>query len=117
MLKSDDNTINYIELYAKDLDLIKKFYSSCFQWVFTDYGPSYTSFSNSGISGGFEQSDNAVSNGALIVIHHQNLEFIRQLIIKNGGKIVVDIFSFPGGKRFQFKDPSGNEMAVWTTEG
>lgn len=111
-----NNCINYIEFRAKDLSEIKRFYTACFNWKFTDYGPNYTSFSNSGIAGGFEQSDVEVKNGALIVIHHNELETVRETITQNGGKITVDIFSFPGGKRFQFTDPSGNELSVWTEE-
>ncbi|MDX1350258.1 MAG: VOC family protein [Putridiphycobacter sp.] len=109
-----NNSINYIELTAPDLAVIKHFYGICFNWHFTDYGANYTAFSNSGINGGFEKSPKKVHNGALIVIHHNNLEAIRQTILQNGGEITVDIFSFPGGKRFQFKDPGGNELAVWT---
>lgn len=111
---TSNNQINYIELYAKDLTEIKSFYQNCFNWKFTDYGETYTSFENSGIAGGFEQRNTPIQNGALLVIHHNNLESIKTVIIKNGGKIVVDIFSFPGGKRFQFIDPAGNELAVWT---
>ncbi|OUS02233.1 glyoxalase [Flavobacteriales bacterium 33_180_T64] len=108
-----NNTINYVEFKAKDLDLIKKFYSEVFGWTFTDYGPTYTAFSNSGLEGGFEKTDKAITNGALVVLHHNDLELIKNNIILSGGKIAVDIFSFPGGKRFQFLDPTGNELAVW----
>ncbi|MFK8038472.1 MAG: VOC family protein [Crocinitomicaceae bacterium] len=111
-----NNHINYIEFIANDLQITKTFYSKCFGWIFTDYGPNYTSFSDSGISGGFEKSDKEIKNGALAVIHHSNLEYILEVIKDNGGTIVVDIFSFPGGRRFQFKDPSGNELAVWTED-
>ncbi len=113
---SKDNHINYVEFLAKDLNIIKKFYNNCFNWKFTDYGPNYTSFSSSGIEGGFEQSNKVIKNGALVVIHHSNLEKIHKTIQENGGEIVVDIFSFPGGRRFQFRDPAGNELAVWTEE-
>lgn len=112
-MKSTNNHINYIEFKAKDLSKIKKFYSNCFNWNFTDYGPNYTSFENSGIAGGFELSQEKIVNGALIVLVHQDLHAIKANIIQNGGTIKVDIFSFPGGERFQFLDPSGNELAVW----
>ncbi|WCO02944.1 VOC family protein [Psychroserpens ponticola] len=105
--------INYIEFKTNDLEQIKAFYTSAFNWTFTDYGPTYTSFADSGISGGFEKTDDRITNGALIVLHYENLEEIKQKIITLGGEISVDIFSFPGGKRFQFLDPSGNELAVW----
>jgi len=115
-MKTPNNHINYIELFARDLTVIKKFYHSCFGWDFTDYGEKYTSFSNSGINGGFELADDIKIGGTLLVIHHSNLDLVQNKIKENGGKIVVDTFSFPGGQRFQFTDPSGNELAVWTEE-
>lgn len=112
-MKTPNNHINYIEFKAKDLQQIKTFYTEAFNWTFSDYGSNYTSFANSGIFGGFEKTEDSISNGVLVVIHHENLEIVKQKIITLGGKISVDIFSFPGGKRFQFLDPSGNELAVW----
>jgi len=109
-----DNHINYIEFKAKDLEKIKEFYTSSFNWTFTDYGPTYIAFSESGLSGGFELTENEIVNGALIVLYHKNLELIKNKIVKAGGKIIKDIFSFPGGRRFHFVDPSENELAVWS---
>lgn len=109
-----DNYINYIEFKAKDIDAIKSFYSNAFEWTFTDFGPSYTSFSNSGIAGGFELSDQEIQNGALVVLYYENLEKIRVNVKDSGGTISKDIFSFPGGRRFHFIDPAGNELAVWS---
>lgn len=109
-----NNHINYVEFKAKDLGAIKAFYSKAFGWVFTDYGESYVAFSESGLAGGFEKSEEDIVNGVLVILYHKTLEEIQQKIIAYGGKIVVDIFSFPGGKRFQFLDPSGNELAVWS---
>lgn len=106
--------INYIEFKAPDLEVIKAFYQQVFGWSFTDYGPSYTAFSNSGVEGGFEKTDEKIVNGALIVLHHEDLEAIQTEVEKAGGKISVPIFSFPGGRRFQFLDPAGNELAIWT---
>ena len=112
----EDNHINYIELKAKNLEDIKAFYSACFDWTFTDYGPSYVAFSNSGLEGGFTKTDAKIVNGALVVLYHKDLVTIKNNITKNRGKIVKDIFSFPGGRRFHFIDPSGNELAVWSDE-
>lgn len=113
-MEAENNHINYIELYAKDLDLVKKFYSEAFGWTFTDYGPTYTAFSNSGLEGGFETRDNPIVNGALVILYHNNLESIKAKVIACSGKISTDIFSFPGGRRFHFIDPAGNELAVWS---
>ena len=109
-----DNSINYIEFKAKDLEEIKKFYKSCFKWTFTDYGPTYVSFSDSGVQGGFEKTENKIVNGVLVVLYHGNLDSIRNKIIESNGIISKDIFSFPGGRRFHFVDPGGNELAVWS---
>jgi len=108
-----DNHINYVEFYTKDLEKVKEFYTKAFGWTFTDYGPTYTAFSDSGLEGGFEKTDNEIVNGALVILHHKDLEAIKKHIIQSGGIIPQDIFSFPGGRRFHFIDPSGNELAVW----
>lgn len=109
-----NNHINYVEFKAKDLESIKDFYTKAFGWTFTDYGPDYTSFSESGLAGGFEKTENDIVNGALIVLYHADLDLIKNNIIESNGKISKDIFSFPGGRRFHFKDPDGNELAVWS---
>lgn len=106
--------INYVEFKAKDLEKVKQFYSKTFDWTFTDYGPDYAAFSNSGIAGGFEKTDSDIIQGALVVLYHENLDLIKNKVIEAGGKITKDSFSFPGGKRFHFADPSDNELAVWS---
>lgn len=111
-----DNHINYIEFKAKDLEKIKDFYIKSFDWKFTDYGPSYTAFYKSGIAGGFEKEEGGIINGALVVLYHKNLDLIKSKVIESGGEISKDIFSFPGGHRFHFIDPSGNELAIWSDE-
>ena len=108
--------INYIEFKSTDLNETKQFYNKAFGWKFTDYGPTYTAFSDSGVEGGFEFTDEPINNGVLVVLHHDNLETIKEKVMGLGAKISVDIFSFPGGRRFQFFDPSGNELAIWTEE-
>ena len=109
-----DNYINYVEFKAKDLKKIKGFYTKIFNWTFTDYGPTYIAFSESGLEGGFEKTEYEIVNGALIVLYHQNLDSVKNKIKEAGGEISKDIFSFPGGHRFHFIDPSGNELAVWS---
>jgi predicted enzyme related to lactoylglutathione lyase len=109
-----NNHINYVEFKAKDLEKIKEFYTASFNWTFKDYGPTYTSFAKSGIHGGFEKTENEIVNGALVVMYHKDLDSIKNKIIESNGKISKDIFSFPGGRRFHFIDPAGNELAVWS---
>ncbi|TKC63676.1 VOC family protein [Pedobacter hiemivivus] len=110
----ENNHINYIEFQAHDLAAIKQFYQISFNWNFTDYGPEYIAFSESGLDGGFFKSDAIVKNGALVILYHDNLSQIQDKVIEAGGKISKDIFSFPGGRRFHFLDPAGNELAVWS---
>lgn len=108
--------INYVELAAKDLDATKSFFQTAFNWEFVDYGPAYTAFSNQGLDGGFYQADlasTAESGGALIIFFSEALEATQAKVVKAGGTIIKPIFSFPGGRRFQFLEPSGNEFAVW----
>ena len=110
----NDNHINYVEFKAKDLEKIKEFYTKCFEWTFTDYGPTYIAFSESGLKGGFEKIESEIVNGALVILYHKNLDFIKNKIIEAGGRISEDIFTFPGGHRFHFFDPAGNELAIWS---
>ncbi|HZM20234.1 MAG TPA: VOC family protein [Anaerolineales bacterium] len=109
--------INYVELPAKDLPATKAFFQSVFGWSFVDYGPEYTAFSDQGLDGGFFKSDLASSTekgAALIVFYSNQLEATLAKVEKAGGSIVKPIFSFPGGRRFHFTEPSGNEFAVWS---
>ncbi|MFQ5637432.1 MAG: VOC family protein [bacterium] len=111
------NKINYLEIPAKNIESAKKFFGEVFGWSFVDYGPDYCSFSNQGIDGGFFKSELTVStkNGsALIVFYSNNLEVTQSKIEASGGTVVKPIFSFPGGRRFHFADPNGNEYAVWS---
>lgn len=108
--------MNYVEFPAKDLAGTKAFFESVFGWSFTDYGPEYTAFENQGLDGGFFQSDLASSTekgAALIVFYSEQLEATLAKVEKAGGSILRPIYSFPGGRRFHFTEPSGNEFAVW----
>ena len=111
--------INYLEFPAKNIETTKAFFDAVFGWTFVDYGPEYTAFSNQGIDGGFFKSDLIVStdNGsALIIFYSDDLEQTQTKIKNAGGSIKKPIFSFPGGRRFHFCDPNGNEYAVWSAE-
>ena len=115
--EKDNTLINYVEFPAKDLEATKRFFSDAFGWSFTDYGPEYCAFSESGLEGGFYQSDltaRAESGSALIVLYTTTLESLEEKVQANGATIVKPIFEFPGGRRFHFTEPSGNELAVWS---
>jgi uncharacterized protein len=109
--------IDYVEFPARDIAATKKFFNQVFQWTFVDYGPKYTAFYNEGIDGGFFLSSLKAESGsgsALIVFYSENLEKTKKKIEDAEGKIVQDIFTFPGGRRFHFTDPNGNEFAIWS---
>ncbi|NND99345.1 MAG: VOC family protein [Pirellulaceae bacterium] len=114
---SADRTIDYVELPAADFDAVQAFYQTAFGWTFTDYGPEYRAFSDGRIEGGFYHSTERSSTqtgAALIVLYADDLESVQQAVVSAGGKVVREIISFPGGRRFQFTDPHGNELAVWS---
>ena len=114
---NEHEKINYVEFPAKDIEAAKVFFAAVFGWSFVDYVSEYTAFRNAGIDGGFFKSDLTVStkNGsALIVFYSKELEQTQAKIEDAGGAIVQPIFSFPGGRRFHFSDPNGNEYAVWS---
>lgn len=109
--------INYIEFSTRHISKTKEFFTAVFKWDFTDYGDVYTAFSNEGIDGGFYKDDNKpVNKGgcALVVFYSNHLGETQKKIEDAGGEIVKAIFEFPGGKRFHFSEPGGNEFAVWS---
>lgn len=112
-----DVKINYIEFHSQDLEATKAFFNKAFGWAFTDYGPDYCDFKGEGIDGGFFRSDDMAraSNGAARVLFYSaNLEDTQAVIEAAGGVICREIKSFPGGRRFHFIEPGGNELGVWS---
>jgi predicted enzyme related to lactoylglutathione lyase len=106
--------IDYIELLGQKLAATKAFYEATFGWSFTDFGPQYSATEGLAVDVGLDASDEAVK-APLPVIRVSNLERAAAAVKAAGGVISVPIFGFPGGRRFHFKDPSGNELAVWCT--
>lgn len=109
--------LNYVEYPANDIEATKRFFTAVFGWSFVDYGPDYSAFSNQGLDGGFfrsELSSVSAKGAALLVFFSQNLEATEAKIKQAGGVISKEKFSFPGGRRFHFIEPSGNEFAVWS---
>ncbi len=114
---NEHEKINYVELPSKDLNATKEFFIQVFGWSFQDFGPEYSAFSNQGIDGGFYKSDlsSSTSNGAtLIVFYSDDLETTQEKVEKANGVIIKQIFPFPGGHRFHFTEPGGNEFAAWS---
>ncbi len=109
--------IDYLEFPAVNMQATKLFYQKVFGWEFEDFGPDYSAFNMAGMEGGFyqsEQSANTENGSVLVVLYSENLKETQEKIERAGGIIVKPVFSFPGGRRFQFLDPSGNELGVWS---
>jgi len=111
-----DKTINYIEFPLNKVAETKTFYQEVFGWEFTDWGPSYLSFSGAGIDGGFngESTVEATKPGVLVVLFADDLEATLVRVKESGAEIIAEIYDFPGGRRFHFIDPNGNELAIWS---
>ena len=110
------HTIDYIEIAVLDLATAKRFYSAAFGWEFNDYGPEYAGIKRSGGGevGGLAQRVDGSRGGVLVVLYSNDLELSLETVENSGGTIVTPPFEFPGGRRFHFTDPSGNELAVAT---
>jgi len=117
MTQSDhDRRVDYIEFGATDVGRTREFYEKVFGWRFQDYGPDYTSFQDGRLSGGFTKDAPVRPANPLVVVYALQLEAIEAKMKQVGGKIVRKTYPFPGGRRFHFSDPSGNELAVWTDQ-
>jgi len=104
--------INYVELPAANIAAAKDFYSKVFDWALTDFGPTYACTMTGDVDMGLQGNVGEATAHPLPVIHVEDLEAALAAVTKAGGRIVKPIFSFPGGRRFQFLDPNGNELAV-----
>src|SRR2546430_17131394 len=100
-----DRRIDYIELPASDIPATKRFYEQVFGWKFTDYGPSYTSFEDGRLTGGFSTERPVAHGGPLVILFAVDLDDAERRVRDAGGRIVTPTFSFPGGRRFHFADP------------
>lgn len=108
--------INYVEYPSTDLPATKAFFEAVFGWRFEDYGPDYVAFADEGLDGGFfraQQAARTENGSALIVFYSEHLEQTLAKVQAAGGEIIKPVFAFPGGKRFHFLEPGGNEFAVW----
>lgn len=112
------HSLDYVEISVTDIDAAKRFYGAVLGWTFTDYGPGYCGFVD-GVgrteAGGLSKVDEPPHKGGpLVVVYSKDLEATRASLIEADGNIAKDIFEFPGGRRFEFLDPSGNLLAVWS---
>lgn len=105
--------IDYVELPSQDLAGSKAFYASAFGWSFQDFGPSYAGLADAGLDGGIAADEAVAVPVPLVILKSHDLEGALERVQAAGGTITAPIFDFPGGRRFHFKDPAGNELGVW----
>lgn len=103
--------IDYVEFTSPEMDKSKTFFAQAFGWEYIDYGPDYQDIQKAGLGGGIERGD---LRAPLIVLYADDLDAALARVKEAGAEITKDVFSFPGGKRFEFQEPGGNLMAVWT---
>ena len=106
--------IDYVEFASGDLAKSKGFFAKAFGWDFQDYGQTYAAMTNAGIDGGIQSDPAEASAAPLVILKADDLEAAVQAVTAAGGEIVKPIFAFPGGRRFHFREPGGNELAVWS---
>ncbi len=106
--------IDYVEFASQDLGASKAFFTKAFGWNFQDYGPTYAAMTNAGLDGGFQGDAAEASAAPLVILKADDLEAAYAAVTTAGGVIVKPVFSFPGGRRFHFREPGGNELAVWS---
>ena len=112
------HAIDYVELTVTDLEQAKRFYSEAFGWRFNDYGPEYAGIqSPQGASapevGGLSTGQEVRAGGPLVLLYSTDLDRSVEAVQHAGGQVVNGPYAFPGGRRFHFTDPSGNELGVW----
>lgn len=112
-MASDQNPpIDYIEFTSPDVEATQAFFTEAFGWSYIDYGPDYKDIQGAGLGGGIERGE---TRAPLPVIRTDDLGAMLERVQAAGAEITQEIFEFPGGRRFQFREPGGTEMAVWTT--
>jgi len=106
--------IDYVELPGGKLDETRRFYAAAFGWRFLDYGPSYVAVEDAGLDAGFQADPDEAAAAPLVILYAEHLESMLAQVVAAGGEVVRPIFPFPGGRRFHFRDPARNELAVWS---
>lgn len=114
-LPTRERRLDYVEFASRDPAASRRFFEQVFGWSFVDYGPDYTAFDGRLQGGFFRGAPQTASGGApLLVIYADDLQPMLEAVLAQGGQIIKPVFAFPGGSRFQFLEPGGNELAVWS---
>jgi uncharacterized protein len=106
--------INYVEFSSSDIGASRAFFAKAFGWSFTDYGPDYVAFDKAGIEGGIAKPEAGSGTPPLVILYADDLDAAEAAMLAAGGTVVVPQFDFPGGRRFHFREPGGNVLAVWS---
>lgn len=104
--------IDYLEFPSANGVRTREFFTEAFGWRFTNYGPTYDGIDDAGIDAGIDASASK-SEAPLAVVRTSDLEAAERDVVAAGGVITRPAFDFPGGRRFHFREPGGNELAVW----
>ena len=112
--RGSDRQIDNIEFNVADIARSKMFYGEGFGWSFTDYGPTYCEFTDGRLTGGLTTGGPVKPGGPLVILYADDLAETQARLERLGAVIVKPVFSFPGGRRFHFRDPDGYELAVWS---
>lgn len=111
------HSLNYIEFTVTDMAKTQAFYTAAFGWTFNAYGPEYAGIVINGDEvGGFRSDQPVTKGGPLVILYSKDLAATLASVRKAGGTIAQEPYDFPGGRRFHFTDPSGNELAVWSEQ-
>ncbi len=108
--------LDYVELPVRDGAASKAFFEAAFGWTLTDYGPTYAATTTCDVDIGLDSTPGATVAAPLAVIRVDDLEAVRAAVVAAGGEVTRDIFAFPGGRRFHFREPGGCELAAWITD-
>jgi len=113
------HALDYVEISVTDLTEAKEFYEAAFGWAFNDYGPSYAGIRSpdgAGEVGGLSAATTPAAGGPLVLLYSDDLDPTLTAVTAAGGRIIDGPYAFPGGRRFHFADPSGNELGVWSQQ-
>lgn len=111
------HAIDYVELTVTDVEQAKRFYTEAFGWRFNDYGPEYAGIQSpqgeSEVGGLRREQEVRAGGGPFVLLYSADLDQSVEAVRNAGGQVVNGPYEFPGGRRFHFTDPSGNELGVW----
>ncbi|MGW4488048.1 VOC family protein [Amycolatopsis sp. NPDC004368] len=118
-MASSHHRLDYTEFTVTDLDRATRFYGDAFGWAFNDYGPGYAGIRADPAEqypevGGFVVADEVTAGGPLSILYSDDLGASEAAVVAAGGTVVEPAYAFPGGRRFHFRDPEGNVLAVWS---